>query len=61
MCEYCRSWRCPPQCPSYKPEVIGKCENCQEPIAENEDYFEFPDGSMWCEDCVYDKFFHKAN
>ena len=57
MCEICRCYLCPPNCPSYNgwSAELGKClavcARCGELLYEEDEAFEI-DGKTVCEDCV---------
>ena len=51
MCKICRQMPCSRRCPNYEPKKVLWCANgC--PIYEGEDYYELPDGSVYCEHCI---------
>lgn len=56
MCEYCRSFDCPPSCPSYKPEKVGWCPICEEPIYAGEECYRMPEGDTYHADCFDDEY-----
>lgn len=57
MCDICRSYICPPACPSYRGErpsrgrPIGQCEECGRYLYGDDEYY-FAGRAVYCEECV---------
>lgn len=52
MCEYCRQIPCDPRCPNTEEVVIETCNFCKDNVLIGYTYYELPDGTIACEDCV---------
>lgn len=46
-----RAWLTEPE-PHAGERPFGFCEDCEEPIYEEDYYYEFVDGEYYCEECV---------
>lgn len=54
MCEICRQYICPANCPNApEPPVFAECSGCGTPILDGDDYYDV-DGDYYCEDCIYE-------
>lgn len=52
MCSVCLSTPCHPRCPNApEPIPVYTCGWCKEPIFENDEYMETPEGPV-CRDCI---------
>lgn len=50
MCEICRQYICPSNCPNHIFKVIGRCEKCGQEILENEELWRDEDRNLFCSD-----------
>ena len=52
MCSVCLTTPCNPRCPNApEPVPVYTCDWCNEPIFENEEYMETPEGPV-CKECI---------
>lgn len=52
MCSVCLSTPCHPRCPNApEPVPVYTCGWCEEPIFENDEYMETPEGPV-CRECI---------